>query len=180
MRVEWEVRLVQVEAGESHFVGLSDTGDLYTWGVGEFGQCARPPGIHSVPQRVPTPHPVTSIYACGFHTFFYSKKWYGCGKNGYGELGLGHVLPIYTPTEIPLQGVVQIVGGLHHCLYRTMQGEVFASGRNSDGQLGLDPSLSCTTTPLLVPLPPIQWIACGVSSHHSCTLNSSRCDRCRG
>jgi alpha-tubulin suppressor-like RCC1 family protein len=169
IRVEMEERIVRVCAGESHFVCLSDRGNMYTWGVGEYGQCVRPPGRATTPQRVPLPHAVTSIYACGFHTFYCSSQWYGCGKNGYGELGLGHTRVVYTPVPVPIQGIVQIVGGLHHCLFRTCQGHVYATGRNSDGQLGVDRTLQGTTTPIRVEVPPIQWIASGVSSHHSCT-----------
>lgn len=163
--------IVQLTSGESHIAFLDNTGNSYTWGSGENGQLGRESSAEKdmVVTKVQFPKDVKifSVWAVGFHTFWAtSKGLYGCGNNGYGELGLGHVnvtcapTPIYFPNEI-----VQVSGGMHHVLFLDTLGKVWATGRNQCGQCGFDPP---NFLPVNLPLPPIKIIKAGKSSNHSC------------
>jgi alpha-tubulin suppressor-like RCC1 family protein len=169
-------QFVAIQGGESHFVALTETGDVYTWGIGAQGQLGRPFYESKVyndlqPTRVFFSQQIEKIYACGFHSFFITKNQvFGCGKNGFGELGLGHVNTIYHPQKLPLENISQIAGGLHHCLFLS-NGSIWATGKNSDGQLGLDQSIEFTSSPIKLSISDIEFISCGVSSHHSCILD---------
>jgi alpha-tubulin suppressor-like RCC1 family protein len=67
---------------------------------------------------------------------------YACGYNGYGQLGVGDTAQRTIPTRISgaFSNVVDIVVAAAtqaHVFLRTANGDVYASGRNGHGQLGL-------------------------------------------
>jgi alpha-tubulin suppressor-like RCC1 family protein len=77
-----------------------------------------------------------------FHTVMVSKdrKLYAWGQNNSGQLGLGHEHDINTPNLVSLPSpspVVDLGLGGYHTLVALENGEVYAWGRNDDGQLGL-------------------------------------------
>lgn len=184
-------RIRQVAASESLLAALDETGTLFTWGSNEFGEGGRPPFLSLDPLRVFFPRPLTKIWAFGFSLFFkcretmleedeegaHSKKnyqIYAMGKNGFGELGLGHLHSSFNPVCLDVAAdVAHVAGGIHHSLLLTTDGLVFGAGKNIDGQLGLGPNVE--HTPMFVPIPlpdafvyPAVAIAAGTSSHHSC------------
>jgi alpha-tubulin suppressor-like RCC1 family protein len=80
------------------------------------------------------------------------------GSNYYGQLGNGTQTDSTTPVPVSLpQGtdVVGISAGIAHGLALTSTGQVFAWGRNSEGQLGIGTTSSggcqCVESPVLVP-----------------------------
>lgn len=81
---------------------------------------------------------------CSSNLFAYvlteDGKVYAAGDNTYGQLGLGDTDTRIAYTEVTsLSGkkVVDIHTGYSFALALTEDGKVFATGRNSDGQLGL-------------------------------------------
>lgn len=172
---------VSITGGESHFALISTTGLVYTWGCGEYGQLVRPFSPLQYKQNdIPTRVFVHAehVFSCGFSTFMITKNQIlAAGKNGFGELALGDFESRYYPVPIPFfegKKIIKIVGGLHHVLFLQQDGVVWASGRNTDGQLGIGATIENTTVPIKVPLPHgirMVDIEAGVSSHHSCTFN---------
>jgi len=64
---------------------------------------------------------------------------YGWGYNGNGELGIGTNSNQVNPVRVTNMNkvfVTQVVCGFAHCLALTDQGEIYAWGANSYGQLG--------------------------------------------
>lgn len=176
LRVPGPAGITQISAGESHCACVDEAGNAYTWGVGEYGQLGRPwttrrerSGRDLVPTKVVFPRKtvISSSWAVGFHTFWVAEDGlYGSGKNGYGELGLGHMEPVNFPTLIYFPNpIVQIAGGLHHVLFLDSTGKLWVTGRNTYGQCGIDP-INCY--PTKVSLPQINFIRSGKSSNHSC------------
>ena len=67
---------------------------------------------------------------------------YACGRNANGELGLGHKENslALVPVPCPFRGasrILQVTCGGNHTMVLTSEGEVWACGFNSVGQLGL-------------------------------------------
>merc|ERR1712185_648597 len=66
---------------------------------------------------------------------------FACGRNDYGQLGLGDTTNRSTFTAVPAlpDGKVakQVVAGRFHTMILAEDGTVFACGRNGHGQLGL-------------------------------------------
>ena len=69
------------------------------------------------------------------------NKIFACGKNSFGQLGLGNIeeKTMFTILTNPLPNITtkQVVCGDSHTLIITEVGKVFACGNNSNGQLGL-------------------------------------------
>jgi alpha-tubulin suppressor-like RCC1 family protein len=172
---------VSITGGESHFSFISSTGLVYTWGCGEYGQLVRPFSPKRYQQNdVPTRVFVQAeqVFSCGFSTFIItSNQILAAGKNGFGELALGDTNSRYHPVPIPFftgKKISKIVGGLHHVLFLQKDGVVWASGRNTDGQLGIGSTIETTKVPIKIPFPKgirIVDVGAGVSSHHSCNMN---------
>lgn len=76
----------------------------------------------------------------GDHSIFcyFGSALYVCGKNDFGQLGLGHTNGCRTLTQVPnLPGnILQVSASSNHTLVLTDQG-LFTCGQNQQGQLGL-------------------------------------------
>lgn len=65
------------------------------------------------------------------------KAW---GHNNWGQLGLGHKKNTCIPTEVELFSGIKIkyaTGGDHHSIVLAENGDVYAWGRNDEGQCGM-------------------------------------------
>ncbi|XP_063687521.1 RCC1 and BTB domain-containing protein 1-like [Bolinopsis microptera] len=83
----------------------------------------------------------TFAYGSGPHVLCVtgSGELFSWGHNGYSQLGNGTTNQGVSPTPVTSLGnkkIVQIACGSHHSLARTEEGEVFAWGYNSCGQIG--------------------------------------------
>ena len=183
VKIEIEARFCKITAGESHFAALCTKGTVFTWGIAEYGQLGRPfsePRIYSsgsdfIPAQLYLPEPVLDVFSCGFCTFIKTESGlFGCGKNSFGELGLGDTEPkVYFHRLNYFDGhkVINIAGGLHHCLVLTDKG-LFGMGKNVDGQLGLGPDIDYVTVPTKIDVENVVFVAAGQSSHHSYVINA--------
>ena len=70
---------------------------------------------------------------------------YTWGYNGYGQMGFGDKKSRTLPTKTTLQNIKQIAIGENHTLALTENGQVFVSGKNSDGQLGINTTSDINT-----------------------------------
>ena len=165
-RVQSLAKWAAAALGDSHGVGASSDGTVYTWGLNDRGQCAcktRGDGddVLRLPTRVASldsSPPATSV-SCGFeHTACVVDgggllTW---GSNEYGQLGtsvppcgqastsedkaIADELSVWKPRPVRSLrsvSVVSVVCGHFHTLCLTFQGSVYAWGSNSCGQLGL-------------------------------------------
>lgn len=97
-------------------------------------------------------------------------KLYGYGHNGAGQLGIGHCEPQKKPMTIPFfkdMKIKQVAQGEEHALVLTIDGQLYAMGRNYKGQLGQGGSLS-SDTPVQVYFPALIDIA---EIYASCTAS---------
>jgi alpha-tubulin suppressor-like RCC1 family protein len=176
-KVHLDLPAVKIASGESHLLILCQDMTCYILGAAEFGQALLPTSS-STPVKLYLTQPVLDIYASGFSSFFMTTNGiYACGNNGYGELGIGNYNQSNHPQIVlfPLQTeIIDILGGMHHTLFLDGYGQLWVTGKNFDGQLGLPLEMETICTPVKVEIEdakyPIRKIAAGTSSHHSCRV----------
>ena len=112
-------KVVQIASGMFHSLALSREGDLYSWGMGFEGQL----GLTAQYKCVSSPRYVKFFFnkpvkfiACGHNYSLcvtYDNKLWGWGENKLGQLGLGKVQVVESPTLIEL---LDISGGQEGCM----------------------------------------------------------------
>jgi alpha-tubulin suppressor-like RCC1 family protein len=88
---------------------------------------------------------ITAI-AAGEQSYFAlsnTGKVYVAGRNDFGQLGLGDITKRDVFTEItvaPIAGktIIAIAAGVYHSFVMDSDGNIYATGRNNYGQLGVD------------------------------------------
>ena len=134
----------QVRVGTSHTCFLSTLGKVYTAGLNSSGQLgvgddANRTSLTQIP-AIPG-ETFAQIEVCDNATFVMtaSGKVYATGANAFGELGVGDTLNrnVLTPI-VGVDGVTfaRIFAGVGHVFGLTTTGAMYATGRNSSGQLG--------------------------------------------
>ncbi|KAK9969383.1 hypothetical protein ABG768_027560 [Culter alburnus] len=114
---------------------IPDTGAVFTFGKSKIA--------NNVPSRLWLKNDIPVHISCGqSHSAFVTEqgRLFVFGSNNSGQLGLQTKGPVTKPICVKvLKGErVQFVAcGTDHTLVNTSQGEFFAAGGNSDGQLGL-------------------------------------------
>lgn len=144
-----------IYSGKEHYVALTTRGDIYTWGIGEYGELGHGPKCSEI--EVPTllrhSTKFTSI-SCGYsHTCALDKKGnlFTWGQNFDRQLGLYNKsqsnLPkhaivedlVMTPKFVPLSllnPIRSVSCGSRFTVVVTMSGEVWSWGSGECGQLG--------------------------------------------
>lgn len=148
---------IQISATSFHSIILTADLRVWTFGANSYGQLGLGDLIDRLkPTLVPLLNGTIQINAGGQHNLFLhmSGAVYGTGDNSVGQLGnntnTGYPLPILIP---PLQNIVQIEAALGlHSLFLNSNGQVFATGRNNLGQLGLGDTRD-RRIPELIPFP---------------------------
>ncbi|TMW60609.1 hypothetical protein Poli38472_000651 [Pythium oligandrum] len=127
-----------------HSAVVTESGELYTFGMNDCGQL----GLDHT-QHVATPQLVKSLdgyevsmVSCGlYHTVVCTAggELFSCGKNDYGQLGLGHSRQVKVPTQVllPNEIVCFVACGYYHSIVLTTTGHTYSFGRNDYGQLGI-------------------------------------------
>jgi E3 ubiquitin-protein ligase HERC4 len=136
---------LDVKCGEVHSVVLCSTGDAYSWGSNDYGQCGggnTGTGNMAVifsPRRVNFEsyfRPNLQQINCGSeHTAFLDDvgRLFTCGRGQSGQLGHGSFAdepaPVYV-SKIP-DKVSEVACGEQHTVALTMKGEVYVMGSNT-------------------------------------------------
>ena len=130
-----------VVAGRGYSLALKPDGTVWAWGSnssGIFG--AATPDSSTSPVELPGLSGITAITAGAGDALALSADGhvYAWGDNTYGQLGNGTTSPnsTLTPTEVRLESVTSIATGATHNLAIGSDGSVWASGNDSNGQLG--------------------------------------------
>lgn len=146
-----------VAAGGFFSMALTEDGQVYTWGMNQFGQL----GIgftqnQSVPMLVTSlvGFNVVAVAAGSTHALAVDSNGglYAWGNNSSGQLGaVGQFSFSWVPAHVPsLTDVVSVSAGGAHSLAVLANGNLFAWGSNSHGQLGVGTGVSQTVVPTLV------------------------------
>ncbi|KAE8278420.1 X-linked retinitis pigmentosa GTPase regulator Precursor [Larimichthys crocea] len=114
---------------------IPESGAVFTFGKSKFAD--------NVPSKFWLKNDTPLKIACGDeHTALITEngKLFMFGSNNWGQLGLGSKVTVNKPTcvkALKSEKVQLVACGRNHTLICTAQGKVFASGGNSEGQLGL-------------------------------------------
>jgi len=159
-----DVPVVHVACGKYHTAVISESGDVYAWGLESSGQL----GLGSSRTKAITPQKVEALcglgvtqLSCGmYHTLaltdkgeVYSFGFGGSWFNGSGGLGLGGYtqqdapvkLDAFGPADVASEGVAaaSVSAGGYHSVVRDTEGGVWTFGRGEWGRLGHGDASDC-------------------------------------
>nr|XP_031322313.1 RCC1 and BTB domain-containing protein 2 isoform X7 [Camelus dromedarius] len=153
-------QVTEVACGSYHSLVLTSDGEVFAWGYNNSGQIGSGSTANQpIPRRVTgcLQNKVVVNIACGqmcSMAVVDTGEVFVWGYNGNGQLGLGSGGNQPTPCRIAaLQGirVQRVACGYAHTLVLTDEGQVYAWGANSYGQLGTgNKSNQSYPTPIVV------------------------------
>ncbi|AFN82917.1 alpha-tubulin suppressor-like protein [Encephalitozoon romaleae SJ-2008] len=139
-----------LSAGQSFIAALDLKDAIFTFGSNEFGELGRRTSERNklralIPDAVTTPRKRLQNYrfksiGCGLNHLIALNadgEAYCWGSNLYGQLGHDKAESTFNKYKVPLDGIVQAVGGENHSLFITRDGSLYGCGRNKEGQLGI-------------------------------------------
>ncbi|XP_032669055.1 probable E3 ubiquitin-protein ligase HERC4 isoform X2 [Odontomachus brunneus] len=161
----------QIACGDNYTIIVTKEGQAYSCGNNDCGQLGQEKGRKRL-------QPISGIgpfafrkASCGAAHTLVVNEWgqlFSWGCNSEGQLGLGRIEgTVHEPCMVKTLGtkvIVQIACGLKHSIALTNNGELYAWGSNSDGQLGLGSDTKMELIPKLVhslAAVPIAFVACG-------------------
>jgi hypothetical protein len=135
-----------ISSGFSHTLYLGAGASTVTaWGMNTDGRLGvgdmnSPVNWAKAVQGIPLGYTVTGLAAGGTHSLILANgKVYAAGSDRFGQLGQGAVdganKTSFNPVAIPSSTPVAVAAGGNHSLIVTADGEVFACGDNTYGQL---------------------------------------------
>ncbi|QDK46649.1 hypothetical protein DOM22_16545 [Bdellovibrio sp. ZAP7] len=112
------------------------------------------------------------------HSFWKKKSsspYYAWGQNTSGNLGLGNLTNMSSPTNISIStSPVKIGFGSQHAVALMSDGKLFSTGRNSSGQLGLNISTATSKSSLTqITTGPASWSQIAAGDSHTLGLDTS-------
>ena len=154
------VTFTSISAGAEHSVALGSDGNAYAWGKNGLGQLGDGTNTHSnTPVQVQAPAGVTftSISSGDNHAVALGSDGnaYAWGNNNLGQLGDGTNTDRNTPVQVQAPAGVtftSISAGAEHSVALGSDGNAYAWGNNSLGQLG-DGTNTGSNTPVQVQAP---------------------------
>jgi alpha-tubulin suppressor-like RCC1 family protein len=145
--------VTQISCGGYHTLALTETNEIYAWGSGLYGECGFGDFLNtSTPRLVLMPWVkkpgddyfglVSQISAGGHHSMVLTDRGYifSFGFGSHGQLGLRSTVNQCEPQwvkDLRNKPIKMIATGWNHTLVLTYQGDIFACGYGSFGQLGL-------------------------------------------
>jgi alpha-tubulin suppressor-like RCC1 family protein len=167
--------ITNVAAGGGHSLALHSDGTVWAWGVNANGQLGIGSTTRSqIPVQIPTLSGVIAIAAGSAHSLALKNDGtvWAWGLNGNGQAGLGTTI-VQSTVPVPvggIGGVAAIAAGNSFTLALKANGEVWAWGFNSQGQIG-DGTTNQANVPQQVPgLAGIAQI--GIGGAHSFAITS--------
>jgi len=183
-------RIMNVSCGTSHTIAITDIGDAFSWGLGEFGALGNNDTFtRYVPSKIDyfakNKIPIVGA-ACGSrHSIFMTRIFYkittkgegflyGCGAGDSGQLGNGKRELFIQPIKIStsqIEPVISIAAGCYTSFVINNKGAVFSTGANNLGQLGLGHKKSIANFTQITALSfiPIKKVSAG---NHSAALSN--------
>lgn len=142
-------RVVQIAAGNYHFLALTETAEVWSAGYNSNGQLGN--GTNSTTEhrlladRMQNATGVTQISAGELTSYVLRADGvvWGVGKNDVGQIGNGGTaVNVVALTKSGYTDIVKIQGGDRHSLALKADGTVWASGLGTSGQIGNGASAS--------------------------------------
>jgi alpha-tubulin suppressor-like RCC1 family protein len=142
-----------VAGGDYHSLYVTSNGDLYAMGYNVYGQL----GDGTTTDRrtpVKVASNVTTVAAGNYSSLYVTSNGdlYAMGNNSTGQLGDGTTTDRHTPVKVASNVTAVATGGffgISHSLYVTSNGDLYAMGYNTYGQLG-DGTTTHRRTPVKV------------------------------
>lgn len=140
-----KVKIARVSCGADHTLALTDKGEIWAWGVGQFGNIGTGnTNDEFEPVKIEFGGKdafVTHCAAGGKHSLACTKdgNCYSWGHNGGGRLGLGHSRAVLSPTQIEYligKEIVYVAAGEAHSAAIDRSGSLFTWGAGAYGRLG--------------------------------------------
>ncbi|KIY98506.1 putative E3 ubiquitin-protein ligase HERC1 [Monoraphidium neglectum] len=158
-----------------------DCGVVVSFGKGEDGQLG-----HGDAESCAMPQPVKALrgkaissVSCGAEysiaVSHETRQVYSWGWGDFGRLGHGHSLDCFSPQPITaLSGVAvrQVACGDAHTLVATEAGELYAFGRNQNGQLGVGSTEDVLAPRRVDALADVNVISVSAGAEHSVVATS--------
>jgi alpha-tubulin suppressor-like RCC1 family protein len=152
-----------IAAGEAHSLAIASDGQIWSWGLNSAGQLGNGTTTDSnVPVTVSSSTGLTeakSVSAGEGHSLALANdgQVWAWGNNVNGQLGNGTTtnsnVPVTVSSSTGLTEAKSIAAGGQHSLALTADGEVWAWGSNSSGQLG-DGTTTNSSVPVMTLLIP--------------------------
>ncbi|MFJ3395262.1 RCC1 domain-containing protein [Leifsonia aquatica] len=174
------VTFTQIAAGAYHSLAVGSDGNTYAWGYNGLGELGNGTTTDSeVPVMVQAPAGVTftQIAAGFYHSLAVGSdgNTYAWGYNRTGQLGNGTT----TNSEVPVMvqapaGVTftQIAVGFYHSMAVGSDGNTYAWGNNTSGQLG-DGTTTDRAVPMVVQAPAgVTFTQIAAGAYHSLAVGS--------
>ena len=140
-----------VYCGYYHTLILKNDGTLWGCGNNQYGQLGLGDGgnRYTFTQITTNADDIKSVYCGGYHTLILKNDGtlWGCGYNGYGNLGLGDTTNRNTFTQVTTNAddIKEICFGNYHTIMLKNNGTLWGCGWNYCGELGLGDTTSRTT-----------------------------------
>jgi len=135
------VTFTKIACGSGHVMALSSDGQLYAWGLNDYGQLG-----NGTTENAKTPQPITvsgvafADISCGEkHSMALASdgELYTFGRNNLGQLGLAGITDDkLVPTKLNGIAFTRISAGNGYSLALGTDGHLYVWGDNSYGQLG--------------------------------------------
>ena len=160
--------VVAIAAGQNFSLALKNNGTVFAWGRNAEGQI----GINNTTTPQPTPVQVLGVGGSGYLTgvvaiaagryysmaLKYDGTVFAWGSNVNGEIGINNTTtPQTTPVQVLgvgasgyLTDIKEIATGGTHSMALRNDGMVYAWGRNTEGQIGINNVTTPQTTPVQV------------------------------
>ena len=163
-----ELKNIACKAVEAttHYLILTEEGDVYSFGQNLDGQCGLRSLVNSSqPMKILLSSRIIDIAAGYYFSLMLDENgivWV-CGNNTSGKLGCAAQKKQRQPIKLEnLPSINSVSAGYNHSLLLDVEGNVWAFGANGYGQLGLGiTGLTTVNVPTKLELPPIAAIAAG-------------------
>ena len=186
------LKIKKVSCGGYHTIVISDTDELFSFGKGIYGQCG-----YGQQENISTPKKVyfnenqnlkyendknikiSDIKCGGEHSLFLSSNnnLYVCGHGYLGQLGLGNNKNISTPIivkSLTNKKVIEIAAGWSHSLVLTSERNIYSTGCNKYGELGIGVNNSKYNYTWIKSLSKLNIKHISAGGHHSwCLLDTN-------
>ncbi|MCL4538756.1 MAG: T9SS type A sorting domain-containing protein [Bacteroidetes bacterium] len=139
------VSATAIACGYDHSLAIGNDGNVYAWGDNSDGQLGNGFTTNSdIPVKVNLPGGFVPAQICASWNYSFAVgadgSLYAWGTDGQGQLGLGNTTNQLLPVKVPLpQGVtkwIAVYGGIYFAVAIGNDGNLYACGYNTYGQLG--------------------------------------------